>query len=804
MTDVSDAGTFSPNWEATDTPLKLFMDEAPVALLAMDRQGRVCWANATMMELIGHAREELVGRDIASLQMDAAALACLLRSVRGGYPAKGIETPLRTKDGRARHVTIHTRCVGREGPGSAVCFVTDMTERVAAEQRCHILKEELYAELGIMQTLHEIGMKPLRQDHFNELLPDILDAAMRLTGADMGNIQLLDAANASLTVAAQRGFGRPFLEHFERVAQGETASDEALSSAHRVVIPDVKTSASLAGTPAQAVLLQAGVRALQSTPLVRRSGRVLGVLSTHYRHPRSFSERDLRLLDLIARQATDLIAKSHTEQALRATQERLALATRTGKVGIWNWDIEADRVTWSDSLYRMHGVGVDTFDGTVGGFSRLVHPDDRARVNAALEQTLAMDAPYDIEFRALRPDGNIVWLMTSALVVRKADRPVRMLGATMDITGVKHAEQALRESEQRFRIMADSSPVLIWVTDVEGCAFVNRAYLDFVGAGQENVAGTGWMGYVHPDDLRAYCEKFEGAYHARGHFDTQLRMRRKDGEYRWMKSSGVPRFEPDGTFMGYVGSTIDITDLKRAEQKLAETAADLVRSNAELEQFAYVSSHDLQEPLRTISNYVDLLADRLNSRLDGETLQFLRFIQEGSHRALQLIRELLAFASIGAKDEALDETSLDELLDKALENLRSAMQESGAVIRRGTMPVLKVNSFQIVQLFQNLLSNAIKYRGKEPPEIDIRCRRENGQWTFSVSDNGIGIDPQYSEHIFMIFKRLHARSRYPGTGIGLAICKKIVQHHGGSIWVDSHPGRGSTFHFRLPAHTSAH
>lgn len=233
------------------------------------------------------------------------------------------------------------------------------------------------------------------------------------------------------------------------------------------------------------------------------------------------------------------------------------------------------------------------------------------------------------------------------------------------------------------------------------------------------------------------------------------------------------------------------------EKRVKQRTQELELSNKELEQFAYVSSHDLQEPLRTISNYVDLLTLTAKGRLDQESAEFLGFIQEGALRALELIRELLAYASIGAQGPQRQEHDFEALLNQTLSNLRSSIEETGAVITCGPLPKLQVVDVQIIQLLQNLISNAVKYRGKNKPRIHITARQEDSQWFFSVKDNGIGIKPEYRDLVFMIFKRLHSRSEYPGTGIGLAICKKIAQYHGGDIWIESEPGKGSTFIFSI-------
>jgi light-regulated signal transduction histidine kinase (bacteriophytochrome) len=243
----------------------------------------------------------------------------------------------------------------------------------------------------------------------------------------------------------------------------------------------------------------------------------------------------------------------------------------------------------------------------------------------------------------------------------------------------------------------------------------------------------------------------------------------------------------------------DITERKRVEEELANKAKEVARSNRELEQFAYVASHDLQEPLRMVASYTQLLSERYCGRLDGNADKFLGYAREGALRMQVLIHDLLAFSRVARPGVARENVDCNGALEEAVQSLTSAIEESGAVVTHDALPNLWANRPQIAQVFQNLIGNAIKFRKEAPPECAVRAERSGRDWLFSVSDNGIGIAPEYAENIFVVFQRLHARTEYPGNGIGLAICKKIVEHYGGAIWVESQAGQGSTFKFTLPA-----
>ncbi|MDO8127215.1 MAG: ATP-binding protein, partial [Candidatus Brocadiales bacterium] len=246
------------------------------------------------------------------------------------------------------------------------------------------------------------------------------------------------------------------------------------------------------------------------------------------------------------------------------------------------------------------------------------------------------------------------------------------------------------------------------------------------------------------------------------------------------------------------GLEVEITEHKLAEGKLSRTVTDLERSNAELQQFAYVASHDLQEPLRMVASYTQLLARRYKGNLDADADEFIAFAVDGANRMQTLINDLLQYSRVGTRGKPFELTNTKTVLDQTVSNLDVAIKESGAVITHDTLPTVMADATQLTQVFQNLISNAIKFRSKETPRVHVSAKEKENEWVFSVRDNGIGIDPQYFDRIFVIFQRLHGKTEYPGTGIGLAVSKRIVERHEGRIWVESKEGKGSTFYFTIP------
>ena len=243
----------------------------------------------------------------------------------------------------------------------------------------------------------------------------------------------------------------------------------------------------------------------------------------------------------------------------------------------------------------------------------------------------------------------------------------------------------------------------------------------------------------------------------------------------------------------------EVTERKRAEEALAEQAEELARSNAELGQFAYVASHDLQEPLRMVASYMQLIDRRYRGKLDDQADEFIEFAVDGAHRMQQLISDLLEFSRVGTHGQGFEQVDSQKLFAEAVSNLRLAIEESGATVTHDEFPVVMADPRQLGRVFQNLIGNALKYRGERTPEVHVGAISDDDEWVFSVRDNGIGIDPEYHERIFGIFERLHARGEYSGTGIGLAICKKIVERHGGRIWIEFEPDSYTIFYFSIPA-----
>ncbi len=363
---------------------------------------------------------------------------------------------------------------------------------------------------------------------------------------------------------------------------------------------------------------------------------------------------------------------------------------------------------------------------------------------------------------------------------------------------------ALKEAEQQLRTVMESSPLGIYVTDANGkCLYANSAWQRMAGVSTAASLDYDWRNTVHPADREQVLKAWAAAARGDREFISEHRFQCADGTFFWARVN-IAAMRVAGRISGYVGMVEDISQKHALDAALEQKAEELARSNSELEQFAYVASHDLQEPLRMVTSYTQLLRKRYSRNFDGDASEFMEFIVEGGQRMQALITDLLDLSRVNTSRRAFEPVPFGPVLNDALAVLKMRIAETGAEITRDALPTVSGDARQLGQVMLNLIGNALKFSGKEAPRIHIGAQAEGAQWHFTVADNGIGIDARFFERIFVIFQRLHTRSEYAGTGIGLAICKKIIERHGGRIWVESKVGEvgsGTTFHFTLTAAT---
>jgi PAS domain S-box-containing protein len=378
-------------------------------------------------------------------------------------------------------------------------------------------------------------------------------------------------------------------------------------------------------------------------------------------------------------------------------------------------------------------------------------------------------------------------------------------GISTDITDRQRAEIALRESDQRLNLALSSAEIGTWDWNiVTGKITWDDRMHDIFGLRRETYSGTyaDFERFLHPDDVERVKDAVNSSLGSRDDFDIDYRVVWPNGSVRYITARAAVQRDDAGQPQRMSGVCLDISERKRAEEQLQSYAARLESTNRELEEFAYIVSHDLQEPLRTLSFFSDSLQTELGNALPEQSQQDLKFITNAAERMQQLVRDLLALSRAGRADLKRERVKLNECVQAALSALATRLKETKAEIEVGELPEIYGDRTLLTQLFQNLIGNAVKFVGAKTPRVCISAHQHDGSWVVSVRDNGIGIKPEYAQKIFAPFQRLHAQAEYEGTGIGLAICRKVVQRHGGKIWVESQPGEGSHFQFELPGSDS--
>jgi PAS domain S-box-containing protein len=531
----------------------------------------------------------------------------------------------------------------------------------------------------------------------------------------------------------------------------------------------------------------------------RRMGVGLELAARHkhgHEVPVEISLSPIRLTDqlVVVAALRDVSERRRTEATLRRQAALLDLAPSAiiardfnGVITFWNPAAEA--------LYGWHSAEAR---------GRVIHTllDTRFPVSReALNQSLLTAGSWEGELRQRRGNGvELIVVSRQALQRDMQGQPFAVLQIDQDITESRRTEQALLESEERLRLLIDQvQDYAIFRLTPEGTiASWNAGAVRLKGYEADEIVGRHFSIFYAEDEVRVgKPARLLARAEAEGRVEDEGWRIRKDGRRFWANVVITAVRDETGTLRGFAKVTRDMTQRRQAEERLRQTAADLARSNADLEQFAYIASHDLQAPLRTMTSYSQLLSRRYAGRLDADADEFIGFVTTGARRMQSLIDDLLAYARVGSAALIPGPTDLGSLVDQVIADAR--MLDDRATITRGALPTLSVDPRQLTQVFQNLLGNALKYRGPEPVRVDVSAAHIGSEWVFSVRDNGIGIDPAQAERIFLIFQRLHGQADYEGTGLGLAICKRVIERHGGRIWVESQPGSGATFRFTLPA-----
>jgi PAS domain S-box-containing protein len=740
----------------SDAKYRGLLEAAPDAMVVVNQTGEIVLLNVQAEKQFGYSRDELVGQRVKNIIPEGFAERLIADGTRSAADAlaqqigTGIELIARRKNGTEFPIEIMLSPLESAEGTLVTAAIRDISVRKAAEKH-----------LGQMES------------RYRGLLEAAPDAMVVVNQG--GEIVLLN-------VQAEKQFG------YRR--------DELVGQKVKNIIPDGFAERLIADgtrTAAEALAQQIGTGI---ELIARRKNRtefpieiMLSPLESAEGTLVTAAIRDITMRKDAERHLAQM--EGRYRGLLEAAPDAMVVVNQGGEIVLLNVQAEKQFGYSRDEL-----VGQKVKNIIPEGFAeRLIADGTRSAAEA-----LAQQIGTGIELIARRKNRSEfpIEIMLSPL---ESAEGTLVTAAIRDISVRRAAERHLAQMEGRYRGLLEAAPDAMVVVNQKGEIVLLNVQAEkqfgysrdeLVGQKVKNIIPQGFAERLVADALRSV----EDALAQQIGTGIELTGRRKDSSEFPIEIMLSPLESAEGILV--TAAVRDITTRKTAEANLLNKMEELNRSNEELGQFAYIASHDLQEPLRMVASYTQLLSRRYKGKLDSDADEFIAFAVDGASRMQRLIQDLLAYSRVGTKGRDLLDISSEEALQQALINLRGAIEEKGALVTHDPLPAVVADDMQLIQLFQNLVGNAIKYQNAEIPKVHISASRNGSKkWTFSVKDNGLGIDPQYFEKIFGMFQRLHKREEFAGTGIGLAICKKIVERHGGSISVESQPGQGSTFRFAL-------
>lgn len=745
---------------------------ANVMILSLDRDGHIDIFNRTAEKITGYTLAEVTGKNwfeiLTPKDRYPAVWEEFHRLMAGGIPTT-FENPILTKSGEERHIMWQNNQVTADGQVVAtISFGNDITKRKRAEE-----------------ALHE------SQRTFATLIHNLPGAVYRCRNDQDWTTVFISEGILPLT--------------------GYTPSDfiEGKVAFGQLIHPDDQESVWND--------IQAALQQKRSYQLVYRVHTASGTEKWLWEQGQGIFAPSGELLFLEGF-VTDMSERKHAEEALRvsnsllqatldSTTDGILVVNRVGKIVGLN---EQFTTMWKIPDHILSSRNDDQALAWV--VDQLQQPDQFLQKVRELYAHPDAESSDVLEFK----DGRTFERFSKPQLLE--GQPVGRVWSFRDVTQRKQAEQALQEAEARLRLALEAGHIGTWDWNlVTGKIVWSHGHEALWGMAPGTFTGTyeAFDARIHPDDRDGMSRAIAEAIADRRTYLREFRVVWPDGSVHWIAGRGEPFFDDTGTPLRMIGTVRDVTERKLMDEilqdlnlelerrvqdrtaQLARSTEALERSNLELTRFAYVASHDLQSPLRSISGFAQLLQQTYRDQLGEEADTWINRVVDNAKRMQALIHDLLAYSRMDFTARPLAHTDLHKVFNNAVEGLDGAIRDAGAEVSCGTLPTVMGDRSQLVQLLQNLIDNGIKYHGPDPPRVHVAAEQHGAEWVVSVRDNGIGIDPHHQERIFEIFQRLHTQTAYPGTGIGLAICRRVATRHGGRIWVESQPGRGSVFFFTI-------
>ena len=736
------------------------VEQASDAILIFSFDGIIHEFNRSCYTMLGYTKEEYAKLKLTDILVDDIIVSEDNYAAILAGETKTVNRNLLHKNGSLLESEVAVKLLT---DGKVIAFARDITERKKAEQA---LKES---------------------EIFNRTILTSIDKSIAVVEAN-GNIISVNktwndfAINNGITILERSGAGSNYINVCKRAADaGEPFATKALQGFQQVVkkeIPFFEMEYPCHAPDEQRWFL------LKIVNFADDSGKVVMM-------------------------HIDISKIKKTEEERKSLTNRLLLATTSADMGIWDWNIKNNELIWDERMCRLYKINPVNFGSVYQEWISSLHPDDQERVNEEIQLAVKGKKLYDTEFRILWSDQSVRYIRaTGMLEVDAGGNAVRMMGLNWDITPQKEKERHLKLLESVITNTTDS----VLITEAEPSdeqghkiVYVNEAFTKMTGYSSEEVIGKTPRILQGPKSDKAELKRLGDSIRKWKTTEITTINYKKNGDEYWVNFSVSPVANENGWYTHWIAVERDVTERKLAEiyleelnNNLQQQAKELTLSNAELEQFAYVASHDLQEPLRMVTSFLSLLDLKYGSDIDDKGKKYIGFAVDGAKRMQKIILDLLEYSRAGRTKEDKEELDLNELLNEIKILLRQKIEEKNAVFTIDNLPKIMAHRSPMRQIFQNLVSNALKYSSSDiPVQISITVKELEDSFQFAVADNGIGISKDYFNKIFIIFQRLHNKDEYSGTGIGLAIVKKIIEIEGGKIWVESEEGKGSAFCFTI-------
>ena len=486
---------------------------------------------------------------------------------------------------------------------------------------------------------------------------------------------------------------------------------------------------------------------------------------------------------------------------MKNSKELLDVALEAAEYGAWYWDLQTNQVLWDERQYKIFGTSKEEFGDAYKAFETFIHPEDKDRVWNEAQRAIRENTDFECTFRVVHSNKEVRYVKGRGKVTYGPDgTPLRMNGLNWDCTKQILQEQKLKESEERFKQAFEHAAIGMALVSTSGQFLqINKSFCKFLGYSEQEMLNLDFQTITHPDDLQKdlnYLKKLESGEIS--NYQMEKRYFTKDRHIMWIQLSASAVRDKEGNVIHYIAQVQNIHDAKKDRELVEKRNKQLLAVNKDLERFAYVASHDLQEPLRKIRSFLEIIEKELDGKLDEQQQKYFSFVIDGANRMRQLIVDLLDYSRAGQNDLNLKELDLSSLIQNALLDLEYAIKDKNVQVHFQSKPLTCYTTPLLERVFNNIISNAIKFTPNESAQIWIDVKAQDHAIEVSIKDNGIGMPEESLKSIFEIFKRLNPRSEYPGTGIGLAISKKIIDRINGRLLVESKTGVGSVFKIVIP------